>query len=106
MPHTKSDEYDEIHSNGFATIFLESMDCKNMDMQCFIAHSLGMPEYNVDDPSNYDYIDLIFLAYYNDEIDEDELIRAIEVYVNDPNYKNNQLFVKSIGGWQNLNLSK
>lgn len=72
----------------------------------FYSSFTGYAWYNVDDPSNYDYIDLIFLAYYNDEIDEDELIRAIEVYVKDPNYKNNQLFVKSIGGWQNLNLSK
>ncbi|MCO7125907.1 hypothetical protein NIE88_08990 [Sporolactobacillus shoreicorticis] len=75
-----------------------------MDMQCFIAHSLGMPEYDVDDPSNYDYIDLIFLAYYNDEIDEDELIKAIEINAKDPNFKQNPQFIKAIGGWENLNL--
>ncbi|MFT8318728.1 MAG: hypothetical protein ABF651_10740 [Sporolactobacillus sp.] len=106
MPHTKIDKYDEIHSNGFATIFLESMDCKNIDLEYFIAHSLGMPEYNEDDISNYEYIDLIFLAYYNDEIDEDELIRAIEICAQDPSYKDNQLFIKAIGGWQNLDLSQ
>lgn len=105
MPTNKVKGTSEVYSSGFATIFLEAMNFKNMDFQYKIAHELGMPEYDIDNTSVYDYIDLMFLTYYDNEITEDELIEGIEINAKDPNFKQNPKFIKAIGGWEYLNLS-
>jgi hypothetical protein len=82
------------------------MEFKQMDFQYEIAYNLGMPKYDIDNTSIYDYIDMIFLTYYYGEITEDELIEGIEIHAKDPNFKENPKFIKAIGGWGNLNLPK
>ncbi|MFD0048098.1 hypothetical protein ACFVHQ_01960 [Actinomycetes bacterium NPDC127524] len=100
----KANSNNDVHSSGFFAIFLEAMEFKQMDFQYEIAYNLGMPKYDIDNTSIYDYIDMIFLTYYNDEITEDELIEGIEINAKDPNFKENPKFIKAIGGWGNLNL--
>ncbi|WKB35664.1 hypothetical protein QS257_19875 [Terrilactibacillus sp. S3-3] len=67
MPINKVKGANEVDTSGFTTIFLEAMNCAYMDFQYKIAHELGMPEYDIDNSSVYDYVEMMFITYYNEK---------------------------------------
>uniref|UniRef100_UPI003F49792B hypothetical protein n=1 Tax=Niallia taxi TaxID=2499688 RepID=UPI003F49792B len=95
---------DKVLTSGLIDIFEKSINYSFMDFQYLIAEELGMPKYDPDNTSVYDYVDLIFLTYYNGEITEVELIEGLIINATDKNFKLNEKFIKAIGGWQYLNL--
>ncbi|MED3965827.1 hypothetical protein [Niallia taxi] len=95
---------DKVLTSGLIDIFEKAINYSFMDFQYLIAEELGMPKYDPDNTSVYDYVDLIFLTYYNGEITEEELIEGITINATDKNFKLNEKFIKAIGGWQYLNL--
>lgn len=83
---------DKVLTSGLIDIFEKAINYSFMDFQYLIAEELGMPKYDPDNTSVYDYVDLIFLTYYNGEITEVELIEGITINATDKNFKLNEKF--------------